>query len=81
METTQTVEILGRFIVADPKVCYGQPTFRGIRVFIADILDIVKLKKGYANFGARTRLCSSSSTGRIHSSVFCGPASYWPTPR
>ena len=41
METTQTVKILGRFIVADPKVCHGQPTFRGTRVFVADVLDQV----------------------------------------
>jgi len=34
METTQTVKILGRFIVVDPKVCHGQPTFRGTRIFV-----------------------------------------------
>ena len=39
METAQTVKILGRFIVADSKVCHGQPTFRGTRVFVADVLD------------------------------------------
>ncbi len=41
METPQTVKILGRFIVADPKVCHGQPTFRGTRIFVADVLDQV----------------------------------------
>jgi uncharacterized protein (DUF433 family) len=41
METTQTVKMLGRFIVADPKNCHGQPTFRGTRVFVADVLDQV----------------------------------------
>jgi uncharacterized protein (DUF433 family) len=41
METTQTVKILGRFIVADPKACHGQPTFRGTRVFVADVLNQV----------------------------------------
>ena len=41
MEKAQTVKILGRFIVADPKVCHGQPTFRGTRVFVADVLDQV----------------------------------------
>ena len=25
--------------VADSKVCHGQPTFRGTRVFVADVLD------------------------------------------
>lgn len=41
METAQTVKILGHFIVADSKVCRGQPTFRGTRVFVADVLDQV----------------------------------------
>ena len=41
MATTQTVKSLGRFIVADPKVCHGQPTFRGTRVFVADVLEQV----------------------------------------
>jgi uncharacterized protein (DUF433 family) len=41
MQTTQTVKILGRFIVAAPKVCHGQPTFRGTRIFVADVLDQV----------------------------------------
>ena len=30
---------LGQYIVADPKICHGQLTFRGTRVFVADILD------------------------------------------
>ena len=41
METSQTVKILGRFIVEDPKVCHGQPTFRGTRIFVADVLEQV----------------------------------------
>lgn len=28
----------GEYIVADPKVCHGQLTFRGTRVFVADVL-------------------------------------------
>jgi uncharacterized protein (DUF433 family) len=38
METKQPVKELGRFIVADPKICHGQPTFRGTRIFVADVL-------------------------------------------
>src|SRR5262245_24744734 len=41
METIPTAKILGRFIVSDPKVCHGQPTFRGTRIFVADVLDQV----------------------------------------
>lgn len=31
----------GRHIVGDPKVCHGQPTFRGTRILVADVLDQV----------------------------------------
>jgi len=37
------VKILGRYIVADPKVCHGKPTFRGTRVFVADVLEQVAM--------------------------------------
>ena len=32
---------IGRFIVVDAKVCHGQPTFRGTRILVADVLDQV----------------------------------------
>ncbi len=32
---------LGRYIVADPAICHGQPTFRGTRILVADVLDQV----------------------------------------
>lgn len=32
---------MGRFIVADPAICHGQPTFRGTRILVADILEQV----------------------------------------
>ena len=34
-------KLLGRHIVADPKICHGQPTFRGTRIFVEDVLDQV----------------------------------------
>ena len=33
--------ILGRYIVADPKICHGTPTFRGTRIFVSDVLEMV----------------------------------------
>ena len=33
--------VLGRYIVADPAICHGQPTFRGTRVLVADVLEQV----------------------------------------
>ena len=32
---------IGRYVVADPKICHGKPTFRGTRVLVADVLDQV----------------------------------------
>jgi uncharacterized protein (DUF433 family) len=32
---------IGRFIVVDPNVCHGQPTFRGTRILVVDVLDQV----------------------------------------
>jgi uncharacterized protein (DUF433 family) len=32
---------MGRFVVSDPAVCHGRPTFRGTRVFVSDVLDDV----------------------------------------
>ena len=32
---------LGRHIVTAPKICHGQPTFRGTRILVADVLDQV----------------------------------------
>lgn len=28
----------GRYIVSDPAICHGRPTFRGTRILVADVL-------------------------------------------
>jgi len=33
---------LGRYIVADPDICHGKPTFKGTRVFVRDVLADVE---------------------------------------
>ena len=35
------VRALGRYVVADPGICHGQPTFTGTRILVADVLDQV----------------------------------------
>jgi len=32
----------GRYIVADPTICHGEPTFRGTRIMIADMREQVE---------------------------------------
>jgi len=41
MKPSSKARTLGRYIVANPKICHGKPTFRGTRVFVADVLDQV----------------------------------------
>ncbi|NUQ65802.1 MAG: DUF433 domain-containing protein [Pirellulales bacterium] len=41
MPSSVQSRLIGRFIVTDPKVCHGKPTFRGTRVLVADVLDQV----------------------------------------
>jgi uncharacterized protein (DUF433 family) len=33
---------LGQYIVSDPKICRGRPTFKGTRVTVADVLADVE---------------------------------------
>jgi uncharacterized protein (DUF433 family) len=34
-------QIVGRYIVVDSQICHGKPTFRGTRVMVADVLEMV----------------------------------------
>ena len=44
MKTRKRKE-LGQYIVADPEICHGQLTFKGTRLFVRDVLEMVE--KGY----------------------------------
>ena len=35
------VKELGKYVVADPRICHGKPTFRGTRIFVKDVLEMV----------------------------------------
>lgn len=41
MKRNAKPQSIGRFIVADPRICHGKPRFRGTRVFVADVLEQV----------------------------------------
>jgi len=38
----RTARQIGRYIVADPRVCHGKLTFRGTRIFVSDVLEQVE---------------------------------------
>jgi uncharacterized protein (DUF433 family) len=37
----ETARELGHYIVADPKICHGKPTFRGTRILVDSVLEMV----------------------------------------
>ena len=41
MSTITTAQLMGRFIVTDPEISHGKPTFRGTRVMVSDVLEQV----------------------------------------
>jgi len=32
-------KLYGKYIVSNPKICHGKPTFRGTRILVADVLE------------------------------------------
>ena len=38
---SMTHKLVGRYIVTDPNVCHGKPTFRGTRIMVSQVLDQV----------------------------------------
>lgn len=41
MNIGKKAAFIGRYIVTDPRICHGKPTFRGTRVLVSDVLEQV----------------------------------------
>jgi uncharacterized protein (DUF433 family) len=41
MRKNTQAKLLGRYIVADPQICHGQPTFRGTRIMVWQVLEML----------------------------------------
>ena len=39
MKKNSNPQLIGRYIVVDPEICHGKPTFRGTRIMVADVLE------------------------------------------
>jgi uncharacterized protein (DUF433 family) len=37
-----TTKILGRYIISNPSICHGEPTFRGTRILVKDVLEQIE---------------------------------------
>jgi len=47
MKRQKNTRLLGRYIVADPDVCHGKPTFRGTRIMVWQVLEMVAEGKAW----------------------------------
>jgi uncharacterized protein (DUF433 family) len=76
--------MIGRFIVADPTICHGQPTFRGTRILVRDVLEqvasgiawqtIVEEWRGNVNSDAISEaVLLASQAFRDHSEQYTAP--------
>jgi len=45
--------MLGRYIVADPKICHGKPTIRGTRIMVSQVLDQAALGMDWVSISER----------------------------
>ena len=34
--------VINKYIIADPKICHGKPTFKGTRIMVWQILEMLK---------------------------------------
>jgi uncharacterized protein (DUF433 family) len=44
----RAVHFIGRYIITDPEICHGKPTFRGTRILVADVLEQVAAGMSWA---------------------------------
>ena len=43
MEENTQAKMLGRYIVVDPHICHGKPTFRGTRIMVWQALELAAM--------------------------------------
>ncbi len=53
MSKNKKPQLLGRYIVADPKICHGKPTFRGTRIMVSQVLEQVALGMDWESISER----------------------------
>lgn len=58
---------IGRYIISDPRICHGQPAFRGMRILVADVLEQVASGMAWDNIIAEWR--GTISEGAIAEAV------------
>lgn len=51
----QRRKLLGKYIVADPEICHGKPTFIGTRIMVSQVLKQVSKGMSWSKISAEWR--------------------------
>ena len=70
---------LGRYIVADPAMCHGKPTFKGTRIMVWQVLDDVAEGRSWeficnARWGGRLPLAAVAEAVKLAEEAWVGPS-------
>ncbi len=74
---------LGKYIVADPDICHGKPTFRGTRIMVWQVLEMVAKERDWDEIVRlwSGKVCREAIAEAIHvASVALTPEHYAPFP-
>lgn len=69
---------LGEYIVADPRVCHGRPTFKGTRILVGQVLEDVADGKSWdfisqVRWGGRLPAAAIAEAVRLAQSAWLNP--------
>lgn len=69
-----TKKLIGSYIVADPEICHGKPTFRGTRIMVWQVLEMVADGSDWdeisAEWGGKVSREAIAEAVRLASQVF-----------
>ncbi len=73
---------LGRYIVADPEICHGQPTFKGTRIMVWQVLDDVAAGRSWeyicnVRWGGRIPLTAVAEAIKLAETAWLERPSEW----
>ena len=62
---------LGEYVVVDPRICHGKPTFKGTRIMVWQVLEDVAEGKSWdfitqVRWGGRLPLAAVAEAVRLH---------------
>ena len=69
---------LGEFVVVDPRICHGKPTFKGTRIMVWQVLEDVADGKSWdfisrVRWGGRVPVAAIAEAVRLAQHAFLNP--------